>query len=272
MLDERLREHLDGIAPPLTLDEIADRMHASGSADGAEPDAPSPTIWDDDLILDEISNDLGKQNRSRALVLAVAAVFGLIVAGLIVSNLSNDDLSVATDNRGEAAPEFPSLPQFPSLPGDFSTARWREIPMPFNALRGEADVKINDIATSSDGVAWAVGEETAFESDTIAGALSQPAIWRSAGGEEWEPVDLGLDPLQSVQDDTFDVSMFTHVVTTDDGAVWAFGNRLSLSVGADGGPEAGTGSFAPLGYRTVDGESWTALEVPGVGEIGRAHV
>ena len=249
MLSERLRDHLDEVAPPLTLDEVRERPPAELPVDFGLAERSG------DSVVFEFETAEPEQPRSRALAIAAAVVIVVLVGGFALTLLSPDrqDLSTA-DGIASAVP-------LPTLPGDLSTAEWWAVATPFTGLQEGTSVQVSDVV-SSGGVAWAVGSEGLLTgeirqlADPELGFVGRAAVWRSVEGEEWEPVDLGLERLDDPVAQVTDVEALDFAVATSDGAIWTFGSYLFLDE-----PNHDFGGQA-IGYRSLDGESWQRLQLP----------
>lgn len=161
------------------------------------------------------------------------------------------------EGLAETSLETANESALPTLPGNMSTTQWREVPNPFEGLHDGTTTFVSDVVTS-DGVAWAVGEESVEIGDSIEnrGSVSQAIVWRSGDGETWEAIDLGFGPLSTPVARQVDLSSFHSVLATEDGFIWVFGNRFTLNRDTD---EA---SIDPVAFRSVDGQTWQPMDIP----------
>lgn len=238
MLDERLRTHIDSLAEPVALSEVLGRQVDDGDSEvSLAPATP--------LLVDADAADL-LHNGSLRLAAAAAVLLAMVAGGLLFLAAQNDAPITVTSEEHEASVELPVLP------ADIGGETWRKVDEPFPAL-GEGNAVQVTSATVANGVVWAVGFESriAFDSDRV-DTRSRGAIWRSDDGETWTPIDADFGSLDIPGGNWAPSGVsFEHVVTTSDGAVWAFGNELRDSI-------------KPVGYRSVDGETWTALDLSDV--------
>ena len=249
MLDVRLRDHIDDIAPPLSLAEIRERTPAEAAVE-LEECGPEP-------VLVEFETAEPDRPRGRVLAAAAAVIVASLLGGFALAALVGDrgDVTTAADDAAG---------RLPALPGDLASAEWREIAEPFGGLQAGTTVEVRDVVVSN-GVAWAVGSEgltTERQTDGVfdqdAGLSGRAALWRSVDGARWEPFDLGLAPLDAPVAQVTAFEALEFAVATSDGAMWAFGTDFLFD---DSGDDE-VFSAAPIGYRSSDGESWQPLTPP----------
>lgn len=248
MLEERLRNHIDSIADPVTLDELTAR---------GGHDAPlAPEMLSDDasaVAIPEFDIPAAERSGNRTLALVAASIVAVLLGGLLFANLRTDEQGVvAADSTDDSASPVASLP---TLPEELSTAEWREVTDAFTPLHPGAIVQVEAVVASG-GEAWAVGGEFLTAGEQAVDVSANAAIWRSDDGETWTPVDLGFGPVPRPIEDEPDIAIFEHVVTTDDGAIWAFGVSSTSDESARGFV------VRPLAYRSTNGNDWQRLELP----------
>lgn len=237
MLEQRVNEFLDEAATPLTLEELVCRL----------TDQQDSTVGD----LQPMETPI-PVSRGRILAAVAVVVLAMLAGGFVITQVFDTRPPVATDD-GLAGQVDESVSE-----GELLAATWREIPDAFHGVRPGAEAFVVDVVRTYDG-AWAVGSES-IEVGTgeDRAVVSQAVIWRSGDGEVWEPVNLGFGPLDDPVQGVLDFQTLTAVVTTDDGAIWAFGNRFWVD--RTGEAEQSTNDL--LGYRSLDGQTWEAINVP----------
>ena len=183
----------------------------------------------------------------------------VLLGGIALLALRQDSEPIASDPAGSVLDPTVESTDFPEIRSALTTARWVDINSAPPEAIGDGTVQFFDVV-SADGVIWAVGEvvRTADVESFRSVAVARPGIWRSEDGVDWVAVDLGLGPLLDPAEPVFDRTSLEHVLTTDDGAVWAFGHSRFFRQDSEDYMEMA----APIAYRTIDGETWEELEIP----------
>lgn len=233
-LDERLRNHIDGVSEPVALDEIFERA--------AVTNTPAATSG---LILEQSSPaNIGYTPPPRRLWLAAAAVAVLAMAGIslrvLTATSTAEPLVITMENSTFGHPTLPSIPM----------AAWDEVAEPFQPRESGNAAQVT-AAVAAEGTAWAVGFEWRFaiNNDRV-DARKMGAIWRSTNGETWTPVDADFGNLDEPGGNwTPSGIALEHIVAAMDGSLFAFGNEYRETI-------------APVGYRSANGESWNPIQLP----------
>ena len=233
MLSERLLEHIDEVAPPLTLSDIT-----SWSTEVAPLDVSQDLLaaTEDDELLPTplvVPNAESQRNLFPLAVAAAVALIVIIALGFVGSTA--DDGPVATENgEGSANEELTDETEIDggelaALPMFSDDQSWLVIEDPFVSPNNGFRTHVADVVVA-DGVVWAVGSEQLSEGDPLVGPpiVVQPTMWRSDDGQNWDAVDFGADPPPEVSSDVINVRAFEKVITTEDGAIWAFGNSTTI--------------------------------------------
>jgi len=243
VLEERIRTHIEDIAAPVSIGDVHELV-----ADDAllqQVVAPGEIAWS----FEGEQPDVEAPQRSW-LAVAAAVAFLAVLGGSAFFGLRQDSQVVTSDPPGTVFAA--GQRNLPALPGDLAQARWVDVTGGFPELEAGVSFEFLDVL-SSDGVVWAVGHTFETLDLTEGSAASQSAIWRSENGTDWTSVDLGVEGLGA---DSGDASILEHVVATDDGAIWAFGNRFRL------GDNPESDAAEPFSYRTIDGEEWAPVAIP----------
>ena len=249
MLDERLRNHIDGAAMPVELDEVLRRTPDAEPRAVERDHGERPTLAAATPVLEFDSVPAGAQSSRRKLPVAIAAA-GVVIVGavlLILAAQRASEPSILASDRANT--------ELPALPSGLTDTEWRGIEEPFAPLEAGNAVEVTS-ATVVGGMAWAAGFEWRIEiEDDGIEAKKRGAIWRSEDGETWAPIDaeFGSFDLPGGNWAPSGIS-FSHIVGTADGAIWAFGNEFRDSI-------------TPVGYRSTDGSEWTAIDMSAVPDV-----
>ena len=206
-LHDRIAEHVETSARPLTLDDIEARL------------------------LPQIDYELPHRRRPTKLALTAAAVLMVIAAtGVALAQLRNDaDLTTA-----DASP----APAFAALPGPLDELQWAQRIDPFPALDADASVVVRDLISSGDR-AWVAGFE--WKINDALETKKRGAIWETVDGITWTPVSGPFGDFDALPGTAIPAGVsFSHLVMSNSRPL-AFGNDFSDTISpvavrlADGG-------------------------------------
>lgn len=201
-LDERLRQHVDGLAEPVSLDAILDRIDLIPPKDIAVAPLAPPT--------------------STILRAAAAAIIFACLLGAVLIARRDGSSTVFAEHAASSLPSLPDVPE--------SASTWQAIDSPFKA-RTPGNAIVVNAALEFDGTAWAVGWEwTIVAGDGAIDARKRGAIWRSDDGETWDAVDADFGSLDTPAGNWVPSGIALEHIISSGNTLFAFGNEYRRGV------------------------------------------
>lgn len=229
-LDERLREHVDGLAEPVSLDAVIGGVSLDAVIGGVDLVPPkgaavAPLAPPTNTVL-------------RA---AAAAILIIFVLGTILIVRRGASSTVFADQTSST---LPSLPDFPE-----AASGWQKIDNPF-APRTPGSAVAVQAALAFNNAGWAVGSEWMFvPGNGKVDARKRGMIWRSDDGKTWEAIDADFGSFDTPAGNWVPSGIALEHIVASGNTLLAFGNEYR------------NGSV-PVGYRSTDGSNWQPIDVP----------